>query len=394
MERIHVFLDETGAFGFDFSKPNCSSHLIIVAALVCESQLQVVTDSVEIIRKKYFQTGEIKSKNISDKQYKRRIRILKEILALPINFALLVVDKKKISTDSHIRIYKKSFYKYIYQLIYTDLIKTIEDISIHPDEIGGEPDLKEFKRYYYRKAEPYSLFHDIDFAFDNSKNSLLVQVADIVAGSIAKNIDSTRNSNIDITNYLALLQSKIIYRRDFPWTVEEFFTQAQFDSNDDKEIANISLRKVDEFCYNNSSAEDIEIKQQISVLQYLRFRFIQNQFRRYISTRELINHLVKCGYDKMSVSTFRMRIIAKLRDEGVIIASSPNGYKIPSKVSEVYDFIKHSKSVIFPMLNRLKKCNDTIRLATNNTLDLFDNTEYQVLSKLLASIEADNHSVS
>lgn len=44
MEKIHVFLDEAGAFGFDFSKPNCSSHFIIVAALVNESQLNAVTD--------------------------------------------------------------------------------------------------------------------------------------------------------------------------------------------------------------------------------------------------------------------------------------------------------------------------------------------------------------
>ena len=85
----------------------------------------------------------------------------------------------------------------------------------------------------------------------------------------------------------------------------------------------------------------------------------------------------------MSVSTFRMKIIAKLRDEGVILASSANGYKIPSKVSEVYDFINHGKNVILPMLNRLKKCNDTIRLATNNSLNLFERAEYKELAELL-----------
>lgn len=383
MEKIHVFLDESGSFGFDFSKPKCSSHFIIVAALVNESQLNAVTDSMENIRKKYFQTGEIKSKNIRDKQYKRRIRILKDILALPINFALLVVDKKRIYVDSYLRTQKKTFYKFFYQQIYSDLINSIENISIHPDEVGDKQDLEEFARYYYRKSEPYSLFHDVDFAFDNSKNSLLVQVADLVAGSIAKNIDSTRKSEIDTTNYIALLQSKIIYRKDFPWSTDEFFQQAQFDSKNDRDIAELSLRIVDEFCYNHSGADEAEIKQQIAVLQYLRFRFTQNQFRRYICTRELMNHLINSGFDKMSVSTFRMKIIAKLRDEGVILASSANGYKIPSKVSEVYDFINHGKNVILPMLNRLKKCNDTIRLATNNSLNLFERAEYKELAELL-----------
>lgn len=383
MEKIHVFLDETGAFGFDFSKPNCSSHFIIVAVLVNESQLNTVTDSMESIRKKYFQTGEIKSSNIREKQYKRRIRILKEILALPINFALLIVDKTKIYEDSYLRTQHKTFYKFFYQQIYSDLLNSIKDISIHPDQVGDKQDLEEFSRYYYRKAEPYSLFHDIDFAFDDSKNSLLVQVADIVAGSIAKNIDATRKSDIDTTNYIALLQSKIIYRKDFPWSSEKFFELAQFDSDHDKEIAELSLRIVDEFCLNNSGSDEIEVKQQIAILQYLRFRFTQNQFRRYISTRELMNHLLNSGFDKISVSTFRMKIIAKLRDEGVILASSANGYKIPSKVSEVYDFINHGKNVILPMLNRLKKCNDTIRLATNNTLNLFERAEYKELAELL-----------
>ena len=210
-----------------------------------------------------------------------------------------------------------------------------------------------------------------------------MQVADIVAGSIAKNIDATRASEIDSTNYLALLQSKIIYRKVFPWSTEEFFELAKFDSEHDKEIAQLSLRIVDEFCLNNSGSDETDVKQQIAILQYLRFRFTQNQFRRYISTRELMNHLNNSGYDKMSVSTFRMKIIAKLRDEGVILASSASGYKIPCKVSEVYDFINHGKNVILPMLNRLKKCNDTIRLATNNTLNLFESAEYKELAELL-----------
>ena len=35
------------------------------------------------------------------------------------------------------------------------------------------------------------------------------------------------------------------------------------------------------------------------------------------------------------------------------------------------------------MLNRLKRCNDTIRLATNNTVNLFERAEYRELAELL-----------
>ena len=50
--------------------------------------------------------------------------------------------------------------------------------------------------------------------------------------------------------------------------------------------------------------------------------------RKYIPTKELINQLVYLGYEKMSLQTFRNKIIAKLRDNEVIISSSTGGYKI------------------------------------------------------------------
>jgi hypothetical protein len=78
---------------------------------------------------------------------------------------------------------------------------------------------------------------------------------------------------------------------------------------------------------------------------------------------------------------FRTRIIAKLRDEGVIIASSPKGYKIPSREEELYDFINHGTSIIMPMLARLKKCRDNISQGTDGELDLFANTEYRSLKE-------------
>ena len=67
------------------------------------------------------------------------------------------------------------------------------------------------------------------------------------------------------------------------------------------------------------------------------------------------------GYDKLSIQSFRNKIIAKLRDNEVIISSSSSGYKIPSTEKELYDFVNHGKSIIMPMLHRLKICNDVIR---------------------------------
>ena len=60
MERMYAFTDEYGAFGNDLDNPNVSTHFIITAVIVRESDLETYTAGAEAIRKKYFQTGEIK----------------------------------------------------------------------------------------------------------------------------------------------------------------------------------------------------------------------------------------------------------------------------------------------------------------------------------------------
>ena len=115
----------------------------------------------------------------------------------------------------------------------------------------------------------------------------------------------------------------------------------------------ISKRRL--FLDKHKNDDDVEIKSQCIVLEYLLFRMMNNNYRGYIPTKELKSQLEYIGMKHISNSTFRLKIICKLRDAGVIISSSPKGYKIPSNESEIYDFINHGNQVVLPMLWRLKK---------------------------------------
>ena len=110
---------------------------------------------------------------------------------------------------------------------------------------------------------------------------------------------------------------------------------------------------------------------------------MNNSVKRYISTQELQNDLERKGFERLSTQSFRNRIIAKLRDHGVIIASSNKGYKLPSKKSEVEDFIKKTQGIIEHMLHRLKLCYNAIRLGSNGTIFMLDDPEYSTLKKLI-----------
>ena len=76
--RKYAFIDEFGAFGYDFGNLGCTSHFLISAVIVDESNLSFVSERVESIRKRYFQQGEMKSSKIG-KKHKRRISILNEL---------------------------------------------------------------------------------------------------------------------------------------------------------------------------------------------------------------------------------------------------------------------------------------------------------------------------
>lgn len=114
---------------------------------------------------------------------------------------------------------------------------------------------------------------------------------------------------------------------------------------------------------------------------------MNNDTRGYIYTSELKNQLSNTDLNGISTATFRMRIIGKLRDKGVIIASSSKGYKLPSKLS---DFINRDASIAIPMLARLKKCRDLVKLGTANNLDLLDHTEYQSLKAYFDNLPISN----
>ena len=177
----------------------------------------------------------------------------------------------------------------------------------------------------------------------------------------------------------------------YPKTYENYILEKSAIAEDyDETIAKLCFAQAVKFIECHSDDDNPEIQAQIIVLKYMLFRFMNNDTRGYIYTNELKNQLSNTTFNEISTATFRMRIIGKLRDKGVIIASSSKGYKLPSKLSELYDFINRDASIVIPMLARLKKCRDLVKLGTANNLDLLDHTEYQSLKAYFDNLPISN----
>lgn len=377
----YAFVDEFGAFGYDFSNSGCTTHFIISAIIVDRDNLPIVANGVSAIRQKYFQQGEIKSSKIG-KNHKRRITIINELKQLPFQIFAFVCDKQKVYENSGLR-FKKSFYKFLNNIVYQELRIAYSNLTITADEIGDNDYLQSFAEYVKSKEIPLDLFDNSQFRFENSKYNVILQLSDIISGSLAYHYDERKKLDAEGYNYISILGDKILRIKVFPETFETFnVNQNDHNPEYNPEIADICYRKAKYFIEINSKTEDVETKQQIAILNYLLFRFMNKSPRKYIPTKELINQLVYLGYEKMSLQTFRNKIIAKLRDNEVIISSSTGGYKIPSTEKELYDFVNHGKSIIMPMISRLKTCNDVIRMGTDGKINLFEKAEYHSLSKM------------
>jgi len=380
MERMYAYTDESGAFGWALGKGS-SSHFVISAILVKESQRQELTVKLEDIRKRYFGQGEMKSSKIG-KDAKKRRKLLGELVDLPFNVFALVFDKK-LMIDYKGPQYKQTFYKFLNNIVHKELRHAFSDLIVVADQIGGSDYMQSFSEYFKNNSAQPDLFGNACFMFCKSDNSLCIQLADIIAGSIARKYDELYVNEED-RDFTPIFIKKCIRIQPYPLTWDTYkIEKSPLAKEYDKDVAMICFKQSVDFINQHKDDSSIERQSQIITLKYLLFRFMNNDLRKYISTKELKRQLVSTDMKELSTHEFRNKIIAKMRDEGVILASSPTGYKIPSKISELYDFVNHGTSIIAPMLSRLKKCYDLIKLGTDNELDLLEQIQDKHLKKLI-----------
>jgi len=293
-------------------------------------------------------------------------------------FFPVVIDKSEVQHFKGLR-WKKSFYKFMNERVHFDLRRAFSNLTVVADSMGSNEYMDSFIKYFDEHSEPVNLLGESSLMFEDSKGDVLIQIADFISGTLAYVYDLHKKDS-NAPDYLKILASKITYVRFYPKTFEQFIHDPLGMPHEyDETIARLCHKQAAMFLDKHKEDDDEEIKAQCIVLEYLLFRMMNNHYRGYISTKELKNQLEYTGVQHMSISTFRLKIICKLRDAGVIISSSSKGYKIPSNETEIYDFINHGNQVVLPMLWRLKKCRDLVKLATNGQVDLLEHDEYKDL---------------
>jgi hypothetical protein len=379
LQNVNAFADEFGNNSFDFKAQG--SHFIVATVISKTNNLDSLRAGIDEIRRKHnFQAGEIKSSGVGP-NHSRRKRILEDIAKLEISVYAVIVDKRDLSGKGFD--YKKSFYKFINNLLYKELFRTFPKLDLTVDEHGSNDFMREFKKYV-EKNHLRTLFSGSEFNIQNSKLSEFIQVADFVAGTLGYIHDETKKSehSKDFEKLLSpIISSLSFFPREFSFSD---FEESNIDEGFDAQIAQVCFLRVKKFLDTETGA-DQQKSDQINFLKLLLWLQRANVRNKYISTNEIFGHLNQSRNERLKEEYFRTKVVGNLRDRGILIASSRDGYKIPTSLKDLDSFIKHGKRIILPMLNRIREARDIIKLATGNDLDLLQNEEYKELKRFFDS---------
>lgn len=379
MKRVIAFADEFGNNSFDFE--NQGSHFIIASVIMNQDELPEIQEQLESIRKKYFQTGEIKSSKVKY-NHKRRILILKELQSINFSVYAVVIDKRKLFGEGFK--FKQSFYKFLNGILYKELYRTFPQLELKVDEYGGNDFMRSFKKYV-EKNHIRNLFTGSEFNIKKSHNDLGVQLADFMAGTLGYIFDENKKSDKS-SEFEKILTDKLISLNQFPkeYKSEEFNEEETFNEYDDT-IATLGLNRVFDYIDKTTGISQDNLDR-LNFAKLLLLYHQSNHPKKYTTSAEFIKHLNVNRQKDLSKEQFSSKIIGHLRDNGLLIASSRDGYKIPTSAHDMKKFIKHGKSIVFPVLRRIEECRNAILLATTNEYDILNEKEFEKLKELINNV--------
>jgi len=375
-----IFVDESGDLELEIDKPGASNLFISVAVIVNSNNLHDAEDSLLRISNTFFRGEPIKS-SLVGKRYKRRLKILREILNIDFTFLALVVRKRCIYKDSGLR-FKPSFYKYFNRKLFMKLAFSGMALHVISDRFKGNRFFLEFKKYVDSRVLP-EIDIDLSHEFDSSANRPLIQLADFVAGTLSFCLDTDKMNEYSEA-FRELLKEKELLVDIWPheechssWPLE--ITKSPFDLQIREKSINRVINTLEEL--KTDDAEDSKIQHDIlSELLATEIRSIYNNKRVFRSRKELLNMI---GQEDIQSRAFSAKVIGPIRDKGVLLTGTRKGYKIATSLYDIQEDIKDDATKIIPMIKRIILIADRIKILTENKLDILNTHGDKILINII-----------
>jgi hypothetical protein len=379
---LHAFVDAYGDPGLDVEKGATTAAFIVAAVLVRDENLPATRAALDMVRQQHFGNGPIKSNRVGDDD-DRRLRVLTAILMLPLEFAAVAFDKVRLYRDGELLYpglrFKSTFYKFTHRQLFEPLYSKHVGMHVLADRFGREEYMDGFRDYVLKRQR--SLFVNHTFDFSGSREDVLIQAADFVAGSLARIYDPKKLSP-RAGEILRVLYPKARFVFDWPKRFQRAPSPLG-SSKHDAVVREFSREQVWSYLRQYEQIEDEEVVGRVETLNRLLFAAEVEDGDPWVATSKLQDYLGHKTDAAWSEHQIRSKVIAALRDAGVLIASSPNGYKIPSSASDMSEFFEHAQRVVVPLINRVRTAHEALLQVTDSGLDLLGLPDFADLRDLV-----------
>lgn len=380
MSKKIGYIDESGDKSIHFEKEGVTTFFIVTAVIIDENSVNQVREEFQEIARQFTQAPEIKSSSKAFSDFDKRIKFLKDISKLDFRIYSVIVDKRKVFENSGLQ-FRDSFYKYVNGLLDHELYDYYPYLELVSDNHGSEKFMDGFIDYVEINHNQTELFRGPEFKFCDSKIEPLIQLADFIAGSIAKCYEPDK-VELRSKEILQILNKHILHLREWPENPPKLFRKIdEGDEKYDQELVDFIFFRITEFVNSNQERPEIEIKNQLICLNYLIYRFKKDPYE-YIFSDEIIDR-IRIRDIHLTKRLFSKEVIGNLRDNKILITSSQNGYKIPCCKGDLIRFYNNYSSKIIPMIDTLGKTEIIIKSATSGNMNLLEDKEYKLLKELI-----------
>ncbi len=376
-DQIHIFVDESGDTSLKEYSEGSKDFYVISALLLSEEKLDFFTDAADEIVKKHAGKGELKSSSIRS-NYKRRERILKDIIEAGFTYYSLVVDKTSIWKDSGMR-FRPSFYKFLHKMVYSRIHKPYHKLEVIVDNHGKTEFMVGFIDYIGKRID---LFDSINF--EQSSAVPLLQIADVIAGTIRRVFMEKDSSELlEIIGYSSMPTEK--------WPPSAVsHSDISFDDHNEnlnKLVRKIAVSSAKDFVEKNLTSGSENLNIQAECVRFLLYKYYEDP-KSFIFRDEItiyLNNRLGCNLTTHLLSS---TILGPIKDSGVIISSTDKGIKIPYDTHDIKEWVKRVDSQVVPYANRLRNVQNQFLIASGKEYNIINENEFPELTKYLSSLSS------
>lgn len=190
---VEIFLDESGDFGWSFTKPygngGSSRYLTLAAVIVPVGKAQLLQRIIRGFYKKRKRKikKELKSTNLSAKERQQFVEVTATLVKNHPDIKILAITVNKQKVIQALRNDVNGFYNYITKLLLIDEFRAYQEIFLMPDSRSIRTAFQNSLHVYLhqmlieKSAEANSPLPKLSTTLCESQHCLEIQFADIVA---------------------------------------------------------------------------------------------------------------------------------------------------------------------------------------------------------------------